>query len=95
MDILTWLVVGLVAGVLAGLLVGGYGLVGDIVIGMVGALLGGYLFARAGWHAPLTGLGGEIFVAFVGAVILLVVLHVIHAAMYGYRAPSYRRRTLP
>ncbi len=79
-EIITWLIVGLVAGVLAGLLVGGYGLVADIVIGIVGAFIGGYVFRSAGWHAPFTGLAGSIFVAFIGAVILLVVLHLVNGA---------------
>jgi uncharacterized membrane protein YeaQ/YmgE (transglycosylase-associated protein family) len=89
MDILTWLIVGLVAGVLASLVVGGagYGLLGDIVVGIAGAFIGGYVFVRAGWHAPWAGLAGTIFVAFIGAVILLVVIHVIHGAYYGRRRP--------
>lgn len=74
MDILTWLIVGLIAGVLAGLIVGGYGLIADIVIGIVGAFIGGFLFREAGWNVPFGGLAGTIFVAFIGAVILLVVL---------------------
>ena len=82
MDILTWLVVGLVAGVLADLLVGGYGVLMDIVVGIVGAFIGGWVFARAGWHAPFTGLGGTIFVAFVGAVLLLLVLRLLHRTTY-------------
>jgi uncharacterized membrane protein YeaQ/YmgE (transglycosylase-associated protein family) len=86
MDILTWLLVGLVAGVLASLLVGGYGLLADIIVGMVGSLLGGWLFTREGWHAPLAGIGGTIFIAFIGSLILLVVLHLVHAVTY--RGPS-------
>jgi uncharacterized membrane protein YeaQ/YmgE (transglycosylase-associated protein family) len=85
MDIVTWLIVGLVAGVLAGMLVGGYGLVADIVVGMIGAYIGGYLFAHEGWHAPVSGLGGSIFVAFIGAVILLVILRVLRSATAGSR----------
>jgi uncharacterized membrane protein YeaQ/YmgE (transglycosylase-associated protein family) len=79
MDIITWLVVGLVAGLLASFAVGGtgYGIVGDIVVGIVGALVGGMLFRSAGWGTPFAGLAGVIFVAFIGAVILLVVLHLI------------------
>jgi len=79
MEILTWLIIGLVAGVLASLIVGGsgYGVIGDIVIGIVGAFLGGFVFREAGWSAPWGGLAGSIFVAFIGAVILLVVLHLI------------------
>jgi uncharacterized membrane protein YeaQ/YmgE (transglycosylase-associated protein family) len=78
MDILTWLIVGLISGVLASLVVGSAGgILIDIVIGIVGAFIGGWLFNAAGWHAPFSGLAGTIFVAFVGAVILLVVLHLI------------------
>jgi uncharacterized membrane protein YeaQ/YmgE (transglycosylase-associated protein family) len=78
MDILTWLIVGLIAGVLASLLVGSAGgVIIDIVIGVVGAFVGGWLFRAAGWHTPFTGLAGTIFVAFVGAVILLVVLRLL------------------
>jgi len=78
MDIVTWLIVGLVAGVLASLLVGsGGGILIDIVIGVVGAFVGGWLFHAAGWHTPFAGLAGTIFVAFVGSVLLLVVLHLI------------------
>jgi uncharacterized membrane protein YeaQ/YmgE (transglycosylase-associated protein family) len=83
--ILMWLVVGLVAGVLAGLILGGYGLIADIVVGIAGAFIGGYVFQHAGWHAPFAGLGGTIFVAFVGALILLAVLHLLHAALYRRR----------
>lgn len=77
MDILTWIIVGLVAGVLASLIVGGsgYGIIGDIVVGIVGAFLGGWIFREAGWHAPFAGLAGTISVAFVGALVLLVILH--------------------
>lgn len=82
MDILTWLIVGLVAGVLASMIVGGsgYGIIGDIVVGIVGAFVGGFLFREAGWHAPWGGLAGTIFVAFIGALVLLVLLHIIARA---------------
>lgn len=79
MEILAWLIVGLVAGVLASLLVGGtgYGILGDIVVGIVGAFVGGWLFSAAGWSAPWGGLAGTIFVAFIGAIVLLVIIHLI------------------
>jgi uncharacterized membrane protein YeaQ/YmgE (transglycosylase-associated protein family) len=79
MEILTWLIVGLIAGVLASLIVGGtgYGIIGDIVVGIVGAFVGGWLFNAAGWATPFAGLAGTIFVAFIGAVVLLVVLHLV------------------
>jgi uncharacterized membrane protein YeaQ/YmgE (transglycosylase-associated protein family) len=83
MSILMWIVVGLVAGLLASLAVGGtgYGLIGDIIIGIVGAFVGGWLFREMGWHTPFGGLAGTITVAFIGAVVLLVVLRLIRGAM--------------
>ena len=79
MDLLTLLVVGLVAGLLASLAVGGvgYGILGDIVIGIVGAFLGSWLFGALHIQVPISGLGGTIFVAFIGAVVLLLVLRAI------------------
>ena len=79
MDLLTWIIVGLVAGVLASLVMGGtgYGLVGDIVIGVVGAFVGGWLFRQLGVHSPMAGLAGVIFTAFIGAIVLLFVLRLI------------------
>lgn len=78
MDFLTWLIVGLVAGVLASLVMGGgFGLIGDIVIGIVGAFLGGWIFRALGVHSPMAGLAGTIFVAFIGAVVLLFLLRLI------------------
>jgi uncharacterized membrane protein YeaQ/YmgE (transglycosylase-associated protein family) len=79
MSLLTWLIVGLIAGVLASLVMGGsgYGLIGDIIIGIVGAFVGGWLFAQLGVNSPLAGLPGTILVAFIGAVVLLFVLRLI------------------
>lgn len=76
--ILAWIVVGLVAGVLASLVMGGgYGIIGDIVIGIVGAFIGGWLFSALGVSSPMGGMGGQIFVAFIGAVVLLFLLRLI------------------
>jgi len=78
MDILTWLIVGLVAGVLASFVAGGgFGLLGDIVIGIIGAFIGGWLFRQLGISTPFGGLAGTIFVAFIGAVVLLLLLRLI------------------
>ena len=52
MEILAWLIVGLVSGVLASLVIGGYDLLTDIIIGIAGAFVGGYIFRTAGWSAP-------------------------------------------
>jgi uncharacterized membrane protein YeaQ/YmgE (transglycosylase-associated protein family) len=80
MDIATWVIVGLIAGFLASVAVGGtgFGLLGDIVIGVAGAFIGGYIFHQAHWHAPFGGLAGTIFIAFVGAAVLLLVLRLFH-----------------
>lgn len=78
MGILSWLVVGLVAGWLAGNVMGGggFGVVGDIIIGIIGAVVGGYL-ASTFLNMPdaVNGINiTSIIVAFVGAVVLLFVL---------------------
>lgn len=85
MDILTWIIVGLIAGVLAGLLVGGVGLIGDIVVGIVGAFVGGWIFDQLGVTTPFSGLAGTIFTAFIGAVVLLFLLHLISRRRGGRR----------
>jgi uncharacterized membrane protein YeaQ/YmgE (transglycosylase-associated protein family) len=84
MPILTWIIVGLVAGVLASLVMGGsgYGLIGDIIIGIIGAFVGGWLFRALGTTSPFSGLGGVIFVAFIGAVVLLFLLRLVRGARY-------------
>lgn len=82
MTLLTWLIVGLVAGVLASLVMGGtgYGIVGDIIIGIVGAFVGGWLFTALGIASPVAGLAGTILVAFIGAVVLLFILRLVRGA---------------
>lgn len=81
MSIVWFLIVGLIAGWLAGTLVkgGGFGLVGDIVIGVVGAVIGGHLFGTFGISLG-GGLIGSIVVATVGAVLLLFVVRLIKRA---------------
>ncbi len=81
MDILTLLIVGLVAGVLASFVVKSrFGLLGDIVVGIVGSFVGSWLFRSQGWNAPFAGLPGIIFIAFIGAIVLLVILRLIRRA---------------
>jgi uncharacterized membrane protein YeaQ/YmgE (transglycosylase-associated protein family) len=77
--IIIWLVVGLVAGVLASIVVrgSGFGLLGDIMLGIAGALVGGWTFRELGWGSPFPGLPGVITVAFVGAVIVLAALRLL------------------
>ena len=81
MSILWFLVVGLVAGWLACVLVkgGGFGLIGDLVVGVIGAFFGGFLFNTFGVSIG-GGLLGSIVVATVGAIVLLVIVRVIKHA---------------
>ncbi|MBA2687779.1 MAG: GlsB/YeaQ/YmgE family stress response membrane protein [Gemmatimonadaceae bacterium] len=55
----------------------GYGIVGDIIIGIIGAFIGGWIFAQLGVATPLGGIAGTIFVAFIGAVVLLFLLRLL------------------
>jgi uncharacterized membrane protein YeaQ/YmgE (transglycosylase-associated protein family) len=79
MDLLTWLIVGLVAGLLASFVMGGtgLGLIGDIIIGICGAFVGGWVFRALKLTNPMSGLPGIILVAFVGAVLLLFIIRVL------------------
>jgi uncharacterized membrane protein YeaQ/YmgE (transglycosylase-associated protein family) len=80
-SLLTWIIVGLIAGVLASLVAkGGFGLVGDIIIGIIGAFVGSWIFRQMHWHTPFSGLAGVIFVAFIGAVVLIFILRLIRRA---------------
>ena len=77
-SLLLLLVVGLVAGWLASVVVGGgFGHVGDMIVGILGAFVGGFLFRSMHVGSPFSGLGGTIFVAFIGAVVLLLLLRLI------------------
>ena len=81
MNIVWFVLVGLVAGWLAGILMkgGGFGVLGDIVVGIVGALIGGFLFSALGISAG-GGLLGAIIVATIGAVVLILLLRLIKRA---------------
>jgi uncharacterized membrane protein YeaQ/YmgE (transglycosylase-associated protein family) len=75
-SILWWLVVGLVVGVLASFIMrGGYGIVGDIVIGIVGAFLGGFLASLLGIGA--NSLIATLIIAVIGACILIAILRMV------------------
>ncbi|HEY6341371.1 MAG TPA: GlsB/YeaQ/YmgE family stress response membrane protein [Bryobacteraceae bacterium] len=87
MSILAWIVLGLIAGFIASHLVNhrGEGMVLDILLGIVGAIIGGWIFVMFG--AP--GVGGvnlySIVVAVAGAVVFLVVYHAIRRGVVGRR----------
>ena len=76
-----FILIGLTAGWLAGQIMkgGGFGVVGDIIVGMIGALIGGFLFQRSGVYAG-GGLLGSLIVATIGAIILLFVLRLFKRA---------------
>jgi uncharacterized membrane protein YeaQ/YmgE (transglycosylase-associated protein family) len=81
MGILSWIVVGLIAGFLAGQVMrgGGYGLIGDIIVGILGGLLGGWVGTTLlHINADVNGINLEsILVAFAGAVLLIFILRMI------------------
>src|SRR6266568_1943841 len=84
-SLIWWLIVGLIAGFLASRVMrgGGYGIVGDIIAGLVGAFIGGWLFGLLGISTG-GGLLGSIIVAFIGACIFIGILR-LFARSYPYR----------
>jgi uncharacterized membrane protein YeaQ/YmgE (transglycosylase-associated protein family) len=81
MGIFEWLIVGLIAGWLAGKVMsgGGYGIIVDMLLGIIGGYLGGWLFGKLGiW--PGGGALGAIIVAFIGAVILVAITRLLKRA---------------
>ena len=93
-QVVTWVIIGLIAGLLAGLLVRGRGLgfVSSVVVGLLGALVGGFLFTVLEIPVPAAFDGGmtlawaDMFVAFIGAVIILL--------LFGGFRRGRRRRAL-
>lgn len=84
MSILAWLILGLIAGFIGSKIVNksGEGLILDIILGIVGAMVGGFLFNQFG-AAGVTGLNlYSMLVAVVGAVVVLILYH----AIFGRRA---------
>jgi uncharacterized membrane protein YeaQ/YmgE (transglycosylase-associated protein family) len=81
LNVLEWIVVGLIAGWLAGQVMkgGGYGVVVDIILGILGGLLGGWIFGKLGiGHSG--GILGSLIVAFLGAVILVGISRILKRA---------------
>lgn len=77
-SLLVFLVVGAIAGWIAGQVVrgGGFGLIGDIIVGVLGAFLAGWLFPRLGVHLG-TGIVAAIVDAAIGAIILLFLIRLV------------------
>lgn len=88
MEILSWIIVGLIAGWLAGMVVkgSGFGVIGDIIVGIIGALVGGFIAANVfGVPGAVDGINlTSIIVAFLGAVL----------AVFLARAVAGNRRTV-
>jgi uncharacterized membrane protein YeaQ/YmgE (transglycosylase-associated protein family) len=79
MSILAWLILGLISGFIASKIVNktGEGILIDIVLGVIGAEVGGYLFASMG-ATPITGFNFySMFVAVIGAIVVLVLYHLV------------------
>lgn len=86
MSIIAWIVLGLLAGWIASMIMGsgGYGVVGDIVVGILGALIGGFITGPL-FGVDVTGFNvTSLIVAIVGAIILIAI----------YRALVGTRRTV-
>lgn len=79
-SLVVWVVVGAIAGWLASIVMktnGRQGLIQDIVVGVIGGLIGGFVFNALGVGGTVTGLNiTSIFVAFIGAIVLLALLYV-------------------
>ncbi len=75
-QIITWIIIGGIAGFVAEKLIGGFnlGCIGTVIVGVVGAFIGGWLFSFFHISLGLSGLIGDIVIAFVGAVVLLLVI---------------------
>lgn len=78
MGILSWIIIGIIAGWLTGLIMkgGGYGIFGDMILGVVGALVGGFLAgALFGVQAPLTGFSlSTLVIAVLGAILVVAIV---------------------
>src|SRR5579864_3176750 len=88
-SLLVIILVGIVAGYLAGRVMrgGGFGLIGDLIVGLIGAFIGDWLLPRLGIHLG-TGILSLILNAFIGAVVLLLLLRLVSG---GFR-PRWGRR---
>ena len=83
-SLLVILVVGIVAGWLAGRVMsgGGYGLIGDLIVGLIGAFIGDWLLPQLDIHLG-TGIIALILNAFIGAVVLLLILRLVSGGGFG------------
>ncbi|HYR92911.1 MAG TPA: GlsB/YeaQ/YmgE family stress response membrane protein [Methylomirabilota bacterium] len=79
MGLIAWIIVGLLAGWLTGMLMkgSGYGLLGDLLLGLIGSVVGGWLFGLILPAAEPSGLIGSIIVATIGAIVLVAIVRLI------------------
>lgn len=79
MNLITWLIVGLIAGFGASRIVNGTGLgiLGNLIVGVLGAFIGGALVEKLELKVPISGLLGVILVALLGAIVLLLVVRTV------------------
>jgi uncharacterized membrane protein YeaQ/YmgE (transglycosylase-associated protein family) len=77
--LLSWVIIGGAAGWLAGIVTKGkgYGCLGNVVVGVIGAVVGGWLFQIIPGISPLPGLIGSLLTAVIGAVALIAVLRLL------------------
>jgi uncharacterized membrane protein YeaQ/YmgE (transglycosylase-associated protein family) len=91
--IMLWLLVGLVAGFFASHVALGHGLgiVGDVVVGVIGAFLGGFLSSLLHWSVTIVGhpVISAMIMAFLGAVILLIIVRILGMGRGGARRPYW------
>lgn len=93
-SLLVILIVGVVSGWLAGKIVrgAGFGIIGDLFVGIIGAFIGSWLLPRIGMHLG-TGVVGAIVNATIGAILLLLVVRLLGGgAGWGSRWGGWRRR---
>lgn len=90
-SLLIILFVGIVAGWLAGRVMegGGFGLIGDLIVGLLGAFIGDWLLPRLGIHLGV-GVVAAVVNAFIGAVVLLLILRLVNGG-FGYRRRRWSR----
>lgn len=78
--LIAWIIIGIIAGWLTGKLMkgSGYGFFMDMIIGLIGALVGGFISSRLGFGTASThGMVGSIIIAVIGAVILTIIVRLI------------------
>jgi uncharacterized membrane protein YeaQ/YmgE (transglycosylase-associated protein family) len=86
-SLLVIIFVGIIAGWLAGRVMegGGFGLIGDLLVGLIGAFIGNWLLPRLGIHLGV-GIVAAILNAFIGAIVLLLLLRLLGGGGWGYRS---------